>query len=102
MRSRFAVPATLVAAVSLLVAPAAHAERVLVKLRPGAHAAQLLHAHGARTLRTVPHTGFRVVDAPSLRALRGAAGVAVAERDARALPQETLPSDPYVPQGSFA
>jgi hypothetical protein len=99
------VLATLVAAVSLVLAPAAHAERVLVKFRTGvtperAHA--LLERHGASVRRTIGGIGVRVVDAPSAGSLRSAPGIEFAEPDGRALPQETIPDDPYFPQGNYA
>jgi thermitase len=103
-----ALAATLLLASS---ASAAGTSRLLVKLRPGVapdRAAELLRDHGARAQRTIPRLGVRVVSVPSdrargvRRALAADPLVAFAERDAVARPQESVPSDPYFPQGSYA
>jgi Subtilase family/Fervidolysin N-terminal prodomain len=98
------------AAALLLVTPASAAgtSRLLVKARPGVATDQLLRDHGGRALRTIPRLGVRVVAVPSgharsaRRALAADPRVLYAERDAVALPQETVPNDPYFPQGSYA
>jgi hypothetical protein len=102
--------AGLTVATALLLAPQALASdggRLLVTFAPGvsAHAAgQILGAHGARSLRTIPHIGVAVVSAPSgaRAALAREPGVQAVEPDAVATPQETVPDDPYFPTGALA
>lgn len=104
----------LVAAV--LMAPAASRaattqDHLLVGFRHGvadATASQAIAAIGGRELRTIPDIGVRVVSLPTasargaLAALNGNRNVAFAEADSVATPQESVPDNPYFPQGSFA
>ena len=85
--------------------------RLLVKFdrdTSAATARALLDRVGARPLRTIPGIDVRVVSVPPAAAERARAalldhaGVEFAELDAVATPQETVPNDPFFPQGSYA
>jgi hypothetical protein len=91
----------------------AHAadQRLLVKFRPAvssAHAGKALAAVGARQLDAIGAIGVRVVSVPRSAAERARAAlahnpsVAFVEPDAIAEPQESIPNDPYFPQGPLA
>ncbi|MEA2217752.1 MAG: thermitase [Solirubrobacteraceae bacterium] len=96
----------------LLASPALASDgaRLLVRFRPGVStgaAQRVLSAHGARQTAAVPRIGVAVVSvagpaAGARDALAGDAAVQFAEPDAVATPQETVPDDPFFPQGSFA
>lgn len=92
-------------------APAASGGRLLVEFRPDVttgEAAKVLAAQGAHQLGTIPGIGVRVVSVPAGRvrgtrsALGGNGKVRFAEQDATAEPQETVPNDPYFPQGAYS
>jgi thermitase len=99
-----------------LMAPAASSaattqDHLLVAFRHGVTdptASQAIAALGGRDLRTIPDIGVRVVSVPAasargaLASLNGNRSVAFAEPDAVAKPQESVPDNPYFPQGSFA
>jgi thermitase len=106
-------PLAVLVAILLLAAsaPAASGSRLLVKFRPGVtagEAAKTLAAQGAHRLGTIPRLGVRVVSVPGaqVRGVRSALDrdgmVRFAETDATAKPQETVPNDPYFPQGTFS
>jgi thermitase len=107
-RAAAALIATLAGA-GALSCPPADAGRLLVKFRPDVSAAAARHALaavGAHQMRTIPDIGVRVVSVRqggarhALTALKGSRGVAFAEPDSVARPQEIAPDNPYFPAGS--
>jgi subtilisin family serine protease len=89
----------------------AHAQRLLVKFDPevGAReASSALATDDAAPLRTIPGIGVRVVSVANgsiqraRRSLDRNPAVRFAEPDATARPQETIPDDPYFPQGTYS
>jgi hypothetical protein len=106
-------PVAVLAATLLLVASASAAggSRLLVKFRPdvtAGEAGKVLSAQGAHQLGTIPGIDVRVVSVPGAhaRSARSALDrngkVRFAESDATAEPQETVPNDPYFPQGTYS
>ena len=103
-----------VLAATLLLASSAQAvdgSRLLVKFHPGVtagEAAKVLAAQGAHQLGAIPGIGVRVVSLPAAHvrdarsALERNGKVRFAEPDAAAEPQETVPNDPYFPQGTYS
>jgi hypothetical protein len=100
--------AALLAPATSLAATAGN--ELLVKFRSGPAApaaSQALAAVGGRELRTIPDIGVHVVSVPSgsaataLSSLRGSGNVAFAEPDSIATAQESVPNNPYFPQGSY-
>jgi subtilisin family serine protease len=88
---------------------AAGGGRLLVKFRSGVtagEAASALAADGARQIGTIRGIGVRVVAASDVRGTRLALDrngkVLFAEPDDTAEPQETVPDDPYFPQGTYS
>jgi hypothetical protein len=106
-------PLAALAAMLLLAASASAAgsSRLLVKFRSdvtAGEAGKALAAQGAHQIGTIPGIGVQVVSVPAARA-RGARSaldsngkVRFAEPDATAEPQETVPNDPYFPQGAYS
>jgi hypothetical protein len=85
--------------------------QLLVKLRADVSATQAQRAlatAGARQLRTIPGIGVRVVEVRGAAQHHARAALArdgrviFAESDASARPMETVPDDPYFPQGDYA
>ncbi len=105
-----------VVASAILLAPAAcitpvHASELLVKFQPRVdhtHVWHTLTALGAHQVKAIPDIGVRVVSVPAggarraLVALKGSRSVAFAEADAVAKPQESVPNNPYFPEGNYA
>jgi thermitase len=102
--------------VAVLCAPAASVaatttSHVLVEFRHGVTktaTSEAIAAIGGRELRTIPDIGIHVVSVPAasavgaLASLKGNRRVAFAEADAIAKPQESVPNNPYFPQGNYA
>jgi subtilisin family serine protease len=101
--------------VSLVVPTAAVAApsttNLLVKFRAGittSVASNAVSRFGGNDLRTIPHIGVHVVSVPSneaahsLSALKADARVQFAERDGTAKPQESVPNNPYFPDGNYS
>jgi len=89
----------------------AQAQRLLVKFDPevgGREASRTLARENAAQLRTIPGIGVRVISVSNgsarraRRSLNRNPGVRFAEPDATARPQETIPDDPYFPQGTYS
>jgi hypothetical protein len=96
---------------SATCAASARATQLLVRFRASANTSQTrdtLAAVGAHEVKAIPDLGVRVVSVPAaaskhaLASLWHSRNVQHAEPDAVALPEETVPNDPFFPQGSLA
>jgi Subtilase family/Fervidolysin N-terminal prodomain len=100
-----------IALASAACASSAQASQLLVRFRASVGDERIrgtLTAVGAHQAKAIPDLGVRVVSVPAaasehaLATLSRSRNVQYAERDAQALPQDTIPNDPFFPQGSLA